>query len=138
MVRYKRICPSSSAAFSFNADITFLRPVEIGSLLKLRSQVIFCQANTLMVEIEATVHDPLKAEKHLTNRFYFTFNCPDHQGDLPLVMPQTYEEGMREKTSSLPLTFLPPLPIAMFFLEGKRKFERRIQASRMSAENIVV
>lgn len=75
------------------SDITFIRPVEIGNLLKLRSQVIFSQGNHLMVEVEATVHDPLKAERHLTNRFYFTFVCPDSKGDLPIVMPQTYEEG---------------------------------------------
>ena len=78
---------------SLHSDITFIRPVEIGNLLKLRSQVIFSQGNHLMVEVEATVHDPLKAERHLTNRFYFTFVCPDSKGDLPIVMPQTYEEG---------------------------------------------
>lgn len=83
----------SSCVTHASADITFLRPVEIGNLLKLRSQVVYSHENHLMVEVEATVHDPLKAETHLTNRFYFTFECPDRKEGLPTVMPETYEEG---------------------------------------------
>ena len=99
--------------------------MEIGSLLKLSSKVIYSKGKRLMVEVWATVNDPLKNEKIRTNRFYFTFECPDLKSNLKTVMPQTYEEGALPAIVGEALTAADVSSrfAAMYYLEGKRKFE---------------
>ncbi|KAJ3417340.1 Acyl-coenzyme A thioesterase 9, mitochondrial [Chytridiales sp. JEL 0842] len=92
-------------------DITFRKPVPIGSLLSLSSQVIYCAgapSKTLQVKVRADVIDPIKNTVDMTNEFNFTFYCAG--GELPKIMPQSYGESMR-------------------YLEGKRTKDAWLLAS---------
>jgi acyl-coenzyme A thioesterase 9 len=82
---------SCCAAFQID-EVSFRRPVEIGSLLQFESKVLFTAkrgpglADTMHVEVIAYVTDPVKKTSHESNTFYFTFagalDCP-----LPRVLP---------------------------------------------------
>jgi acyl-coenzyme A thioesterase 9 len=74
-------------------DITFRKPVPIGSLLSLTSQVVFCTgapSKTMQVKVRADVIDPIKGTMDMTNEFAFTFYCAG--AELPRVMPRSYDE----------------------------------------------
>lgn len=96
-------------------DISFHRPVEIGSMLLLKGAVIFVHDRTMVTEVTAQVLNPTKSnnkntstlsspylllfflgDSFLTNRFYFTFKCEKAIKKLPTVLPVTYE-GLAEK-----------------------------------------
>jgi len=79
-------------------DITFVRPVSIGSLLSLNSVVSFATADgrSLSVSVNAEVIDPVMNTKERTNTFHFTFCSPD-KSILPVmknVLPITYSEAV--------------------------------------------
>ncbi|XP_070213082.1 acyl-coenzyme A thioesterase 9, mitochondrial-like isoform X3 [Littorina saxatilis] len=73
-------------------DIVFHRPVEIGSLLFLSSQVVYTEGALMQLKVHAEVVDPLTGSRHTTNDFYFAFDT--NQPDLPHVVPKTYSESM--------------------------------------------
>lgn len=79
-------------------DISFKRPVLIGSLLFLSSQVVYTEDNFIQVKVHAQTVDPNTAHKEMTNDFYFKFSAtPKTQGDwdkMPQVIPKTYAESM--------------------------------------------
>lgn len=84
-------------------DIVFQRPVEIGTLLFLSSQVVFTKACYIQIRVHAEVLKPTDAHGETSNVFYFTFGTVN--GDnVPGVMPKTYAEYMT-------------------FVDGKRHFE---------------
>ncbi|XP_042867568.1 acyl-coenzyme A thioesterase 9, mitochondrial-like isoform X2 [Penaeus japonicus] len=72
-------------------DIMFRRPVEIGSLLYLNSQVVFTEGKHIQVSTKASVMDAVTSEISLTNIFHFTYEV-DQLG--PTVLPRTYHEAM--------------------------------------------
>jgi acyl-coenzyme A thioesterase 9 len=74
-------------------DITFKKPVTIGSLLFLSSQVVYTEANSLLVKVHAEVVDPLTSNRDVTNEFYFKFNAPN-KPLVPRVIPKSYSEAM--------------------------------------------
>ncbi|XP_036371601.1 acyl-CoA thioesterase 9, tandem duplicate 1 isoform X1 [Megalops cyprinoides] len=82
-------------------DILFQRPVEIGSLLLLSSQVCYTQDRYIQVRVHTEVLDPLTRQHNTTNVFHFTFSSPQ---DVPAIMPKTYGESM-------------------LYLDGKRHFD---------------
>ena len=74
-------------------DITFRRPVSIGSLLSLRAEVVYSAgtpSKSFQVKVRADVLDPLTGDSNLSNEFYFTFYSPE----VPLkrVIPRSYDE----------------------------------------------
>ncbi|KAK3775435.1 hypothetical protein RRG08_015282 [Elysia crispata] len=73
-------------------DILFKKPVEIGSLLFLSSQVVYSNGPDLQVHIHAEVVNPQEGTRETTNDFHFTFDTG--VPDLPRVMPKTYAESM--------------------------------------------
>ncbi|GFS10267.1 acyl-coenzyme A thioesterase 9, mitochondrial [Elysia marginata] len=83
-------------------DILFRKPVEIGSLLFLSSQVVYSSGPDLQVHVHAEVLNPQEDTRETTNDFHFTFDTG--LADLPRVMPKTYAE-------------------AMMYLMGKRHYE---------------
>lgn len=83
-------------------DIAFRKPVEVGSLLFLSSQVVYTLGTKVQVKVHAEVVNPIDETRETTNDFYFTFNT--RQNDVPTVMPKTYAESM-------------------LYLDGKRHFE---------------
>ncbi len=82
-------------------DITFLKPVEIGSMLSLDATVVYTQDGYAIVETIASVINPHIGQKEVTNTFVFTFYYPQEYSNQPSdrvlkkVIPHTYEEAMR-------------------------------------------
>ena len=73
-------------------DITFRRPVTIGSLLFLSSQIVYTEGNSMLVKVHAEVIDPLTKSRDITNEFYFKFNS--QKALVPRVLPKSYSEAM--------------------------------------------
>ncbi|KAI8927922.1 HotDog domain-containing protein [Entophlyctis helioformis] len=92
-------------------DITFRLPVNIGSLLCLRSQVVYSlgpPSKSMQVSVVADVINPLHGPgRETTNTFHFTFAAPKSDS-VPRVVPQTYDESMQ-------------------FIEGRRRKLRWVQ-----------
>ncbi|KAJ2711965.1 hypothetical protein H4R19_002997 [Coemansia spiralis] len=76
-------------------DFSFRKPVSIGSILKLTSQVVYSEPEngTFRVEVAADVIDNLAGTVERTNTFYFNFSCPD--GTVPRVVPRSYGDMMK-------------------------------------------
>ncbi|XP_037368506.1 acyl-coenzyme A thioesterase 9, mitochondrial isoform X1 [Talpa occidentalis] len=72
-------------------DIMFQKPVEVGSLLFLSSQVCFTQGNYIQVRVHSEVASLQDKEHMTTNVFHFTFMS---EKEVPLVFPRTYGESM--------------------------------------------
>ncbi|ESO86416.1 hypothetical protein LOTGIDRAFT_195153 [Lottia gigantea] len=83
-------------------DIAFRKPVEIGSLLFLSSQVVYTEQSKMQVKVHAEVVVPESGSRETTNDFHFTFDSKCD--DLPQVIPKTYAESM-------------------LYLDGKRHYE---------------
>lgn len=76
-------------------EITFRRPVTIGSLLALDSQVVYAEggdSQSFQVMVKANVLDVEKRTKETANTFWFTFTNPAK--GTPRVIPRTYAESM--------------------------------------------
>ncbi|XP_012943834.1 acyl-coenzyme A thioesterase 9, mitochondrial, partial [Aplysia californica] len=73
-------------------DILFLKPVEIGDLLFLSSQIVYSKGQDLQVHVHAEVVNPDTDVRQTTNDFHFTFDTG--LPDLPQVLPKTYAESM--------------------------------------------
>ena len=74
-------------------DITFKKPVLIGQLLFLSSQVVYTDQNLIQVKVHAQSVDIATNVKETTNDFYFKFSVsPDV--NLPQVIPKSYAESM--------------------------------------------
>lgn len=97
-------------------EISFRKPVPIGTFLTLDSQIVFSeggQHHSFQVMVKADVLDIKKGTRETTNTFWFTFRDPKETSGTPKVMPKTYAESM-------------------LYLEGKR---RRMVGSQLSALN---
>ncbi|KAJ3292930.1 Acyl-coenzyme A thioesterase 9, mitochondrial [Borealophlyctis nickersoniae] len=81
------------------ADITFRKPVPIGSLLSLKAQAVYAspEDGTFQIKVRADVLDALKGTRETTNTFHFTFAVASggDGGALRKVVPRSYEESMR-------------------------------------------
>ena len=92
--------------FSALGDVTFNSPVEIGSILDLRSAVVYTEKNDVQVHVTARVHRPEDHTIVKTNDFAFSFDLYDDDMREVLcgaqVQPKSYSE-------------------AMAFIEGRRK-----------------
>lgn len=73
-------------------DIFFIKPVEIGSLLFLSSQIVYTEGSGLQLMVNAEVVQPWQGIHETTNTFHFTFKSAD--GDVPVVVPKSYGESM--------------------------------------------
>eukprot|EP01125_Pyxidicula_operculata_P020529 TRINITY_DN7606_c0_g1_i1.p1 TRINITY_DN7606_c0_g1~~TRINITY_DN7606_c0_g1_i1.p1 ORF type:complete len:416 (+),score=60.94 TRINITY_DN7606_c0_g1_i1:570-1817(+) len=106
--------------FQALADISFVKPVSIGSILSLKAQVVYVDTvrNNLQVEVVAEVIKPEERKRDLTNTFSFTFNVPDLTGGpLKPLLPVTYEQSLR-------------------YFDGKRKYDCHIQHQEEYRNNI--
>lgn len=74
-------------------DISFKKPVLIGSLLFLSSQIVCTDSKHMLIKVLAQSVNPLTSEHEITNDFYFKFDVEDGV-QLPQVMPKTYSEYM--------------------------------------------
>ena len=84
-------------------DISFKKPVPVGSLLYFNSQVCYTEGHLLQVRVSAEVLDPSSGDLSLTNVFQYTFAVPSEGEEPPSIIPKSYHE-------------------AMLYLEGRRHF----------------
>lgn len=77
-------------------DISFRKPVVIGSLLFLSSQVVYTEGNFIQVKVHAQTVDPKTAHREVTNDFHFKFLAVGPSQDFKIcqVIPKTYAESM--------------------------------------------
>ncbi|MED6281790.1 Acyl-coenzyme A thioesterase 10, mitochondrial [Characodon lateralis] len=87
-------------------DILFQKPVEIGSLLMLSSQVCYTQGKYIQVRVHSEVFEPLTQQHSTTNIFHYTFSS---DRDVPSIIPKTYGESM-------------------LYLDGKRHFNQTVES----------
>ncbi|KAG2456817.1 ACOT9 thioesterase, partial [Polypterus senegalus] len=86
-------------------DIMFQKPVEIGSLLFLSSQVCYTEGNYIQIRVHSEVFDPSTSHHSTTNIFHFTFFS---EKEVPQIVPKTYGESM-------------------LYLDGKRHFDLTVK-----------
>ncbi|XP_069103538.1 acyl-coenzyme A thioesterase 9, mitochondrial-like [Argopecten irradians] len=84
-------------------DILFMKPVEVGSVLFLSSQVVYTSGSMLQMKVHAEVVNVVDCTRATTNNFYFTFDTRLKE-DVKTVIPHSYAESM-------------------LYLDGKRHFE---------------
>ena len=70
-------------------DVMFRKPVEVGSLLYLSSQIVYTENNYLQTLVHAEVVDPKTGNVDTTNIFHFHFTS---RQDVPQVIPMSYGE----------------------------------------------
>jgi acyl-coenzyme A thioesterase 9 len=71
-------------------DNSFLKPVEIGSVVNFVSRVVYTALNSVQIRVEVEVINPTTRETDITNVFQFAFMVPTQQ----MIVPETYEESM--------------------------------------------
>lgn len=70
------------------AQVDFVRPVEVGALLALKSHVVYvCSNNNVCVDVTAAVWKPGTRESDLTNTFSFVFDASGAPRPLKNVLP---------------------------------------------------
>ncbi|XP_072034992.1 acyl-coenzyme A thioesterase 9, mitochondrial-like isoform X2 [Amphiura filiformis] len=86
-------CMHSRKTPSFRAidDIWFRKPVEVGSILLLLSEIAYTEGDFMQIRVHAQVVDHKTNKADTTNIFHFTLSC---SGDVPPVVPKTYGESM--------------------------------------------
>ncbi|KAF8556736.1 Thioesterase/thiol ester dehydrase-isomerase [Imleria badia] len=103
----------SHVSFLSLDNISFRKPVNIGSILRLESQILNASdlgelPAVVHVRVQANVVDVKTGREETTNDFRFTFAKDDGCHGMPRIVPKTYQE-------------------AMLWLEGKRALEMGIQ-----------
>ncbi|KAF9180335.1 hypothetical protein BGZ51_006053 [Haplosporangium sp. Z 767] len=101
-------------------EISFRKPVPVGTLLELDSQIAFAEGgkhHSFQVMVKADVLDVEKGTRETTNTFWFTFKNPKKVHDTPKVMPRTYAESM-------------------LYLEGKRRGMEGIKLVEVNRKNL--
>ncbi|KAJ2476496.1 hypothetical protein IWW56_004888, partial [Coemansia sp. RSA 2131] len=75
-------------------DFSFAKPVNIGSILKFTSQVVYSEPEhrTFQIAVTTDVIDIPTDSTERTNTFYFNFSSPDI---VPRVVPRSYEDMMK-------------------------------------------
>lgn len=76
-------------------EIVFKKPVPVGSLLSLSSQVIYSQGEnhkSFQVSVTAEVTDVEANTTDITNTFHFSLSTQDKP--VPQILPRTYAESM--------------------------------------------
>ena len=72
-------------------DVVFKKPVEVGSLLYLSSQIVYTRGPYLQTRVHAEVVDPKTGHVDTTNVFHFHFTSKKEFAD---VVPMSYGEYM--------------------------------------------
>ena len=102
--------------------ITFLRPVEIGSVIEFGAKVVYSGGwpdRMFQVKVETHIRDLVTGQQFMSNTFQFTFECDS----VPIrrVEPELYSEAME-------------------WLEGRRlvvQFQQRAKRAQRGVERLV-
>ncbi|KAI9493641.1 acyl-CoA hydrolase, partial [Zychaea mexicana] len=78
-------------------EVIFRKPVHVGTLLNLKSEIIYAEGHphrSFQVRVVAEVVDIEKSKRETTNVFYFTMAATDDQVEPRRILPKTYAETM--------------------------------------------
>jgi acyl-coenzyme A thioesterase 9 len=75
----------------------FIKPVEIGSLVKFSGQVVYTGKTSYIIEVVTEVINPRLGEAEITNVSHFTFVAmkDNEVMEVPQIFPVTYAEGLK-------------------------------------------
>ncbi|KAF8923181.1 acyl-CoA thioester hydrolase [Dissophora ornata] len=109
---------SSRPTFLALDEISFRKPVSIGTFLALDSQIVYAEGgdhHSFQVMVKADVLDIKKKSRETTNTFWFTFSNPVK--GTSRIIPRTYAESM-------------------LYLEGKRRRKTGSQLADASRKRL--
>ena len=101
-------------------EVVFRRPVHVGTLLHLKSEVIYAEGaphHSFQVRVVAEVVDIEHSKCETTNIFYFTLAAEGDNVQPRRILPRTYSE-------------------TMLWLEGKRRRDEGVHARHMLLESL--
>lgn len=87
--------------------VSFGIPVNVGDLLKFRSRVLYTHSQkdslrdfegftqTVSLEVETWVIDPVHSSAKISNQFYFTFALPPGTHSVRRVLPANADEARK-------------------------------------------
>ncbi|KAI9274699.1 HotDog domain-containing protein [Phascolomyces articulosus] len=78
-------------------EVIFRKPVHVGSLLNLKSEIIYSEGHphrSFQCRVVAEVVDIEKDTRETTNVFYFTMAATDEKTEPRRILPKTYAETM--------------------------------------------
>jgi acyl-coenzyme A thioesterase 9 len=87
-------------------EISFKKPVKIGSILQFTAKVVYSSSTSFQVKVIADVIDVKSGNRETTNTFYLTFQ---HKDLSKRLLPKTYSdamefiEGLRRKNRGIAL-----------------------------------
>lgn len=87
------------------SDISFIRPVEVSSLISMQAHILYTQLNYMVIVVLAEVLDPITGAMTTSNSFYYIYSVADA---LPQLYPKTYHE-------------------AIYYIDGRRKLKKMIE-----------
>ncbi|KAI9223581.1 HotDog domain-containing protein [Blastocladiella britannica] len=105
-------------------DIWFRKPVPIGSILALTSQVVYSRAHkdkggSFQVKVTADIRDPITGTSETSNTFNYTFAVPSTDSKRPpAIMPRTYGDAVE-------------------YLDGKRRLELGLEMARENSSQLL-
>ncbi|XP_055905484.1 acyl-coenzyme A thioesterase 9, mitochondrial-like [Eupeodes corollae] len=82
-------------------DISFQKPVNVSSFLKIYTHVVYTQDNYIQIMTVVDPIDPSSGNLVTSNIFYYTYTAPSK---VPEVLPRTYDE-------------------TLWYIDGRRKFK---------------
>ena len=97
----------------YMSDISFIRPVDVSSLINMQAHVLYTELNYMVIVVLAEVLDPITGEMTTSNSFYYTYSVSDA---LPQLYPKTYHE-------------------AIYYIDGRRKFKKMIDDQESTQKN---
>lgn len=89
----------------YMSDISFIRPVDVSSLISMQAHVLYTELNYMVIVVLAEILDPMTGNATTSNSFYYVYSVDD---TLPQVYPKTYHE-------------------AMYYIDGRRKLRKMIE-----------
>jgi acyl-coenzyme A thioesterase 9 len=94
-------------------DNSFLKPVEIGSVVDFTAQIVYAEKELCTVQVIVEVIHPESGKREITNVLHFSFSYPVEKR----VIPSTYQE-------------------AILYIEGKRLYEKSKKMSQILRRNL--
>lgn len=94
------------------SNITFNRPIEVSSLIRMHAHVVFSQLQYFQITVYAETWDASSGKNATTNAFHFTYEVPEQVQE---VFPRSYHE-------------------AMMYIDGRRHFNDVMHPHKSSIE----
>ncbi|KAF5269330.1 hypothetical protein FQR65_LT02632 [Abscondita terminalis] len=73
------------------SNISFNRPVDVNSLVKMNAYVVFTHMQYIQITVYAECYDSTSGKTCTSNAFHFTYEVPEQ---VPEVFPRSYQDAM--------------------------------------------